>query len=441
MKFINRLFLTATVLLVIGTLSGCDANTDTDDTGANGDDDTVTEEGSPVGEVPERGPKPAGKTCVPGTKDGTFDAVRINNSAPLITWGMFSNPSDGGNINGPSVIRIPDFATKPAPEAVYFMYFAHHKGSYIRLAWASSLEGPWKLYNDGKGVLALGNDGELQVGPDWKARDHIASPDVFVDNTNKRIVMYFHGKPAFREDGREFKNQGGQVTFVATSKTGLNFTTQAGALGDAYSRAFTVDGQMFGFTNTGRMYQVPILGAGPTDNDAWKKDPEKPDRKLPWRSIASPIGKMYAKHRDPRDPRHFAVLTACDDPDSLFVFWTSKGDKPEQIYLTRFSLSGLDGNQRLVPENWKPVGQKVILKPEHPWEGSEYPLEASQGSDAVGANQLRDPAVFVDNDGKVFLFYSGNGEGAIGGAELIFSTGPNVTTSIEDTDPNNIVLR
>ena len=115
------------------------------------------------------------------------------------------------------------------------------------------------------------------------------------------------------------------------------------------------------------------------------------------------------------------IEEASSEEKTVFVFWTSKGDMPEQVYLTRFSLLGLSGDQRLTPDAWRPIGQKILLKPELPWEGSEQPLQPSLASDAVGVNELRDPAVFVDSDGKTYIFYTGNGEGAIGGAKLVFS--------------------
>ena len=35
----------------------------------------------------------------------------------------------------------------------YYLYFAHHKGSYIRLAFADAVAGPWTVYEPG--VLSL----------------------------------------------------------------------------------------------------------------------------------------------------------------------------------------------------------------------------------------------------------------------------------------------
>ena len=105
------------------------------------------------------------------------------------------------------------------PAANYYMYFAHHVGFNIRLAWAESLTGEWTLFNTGNapdrawgvngnntgtqtprsGVLSLssGNTGNNRVESNGgnnliAANGHIASPDVHVDDVNQRILMYFH---------------------------------------------------------------------------------------------------------------------------------------------------------------------------------------------------------------------------------------------------------
>ena len=86
----------------------------------------------------------------------------------------------GRNINGPSAIETPDWL--PNRLGRYYLYFAHHLGSYIRLAYADRPEGPWLTYEDG--VLDVKQSHFL---------DHIASPDVHVDNERREIRMYFHG--------------------------------------------------------------------------------------------------------------------------------------------------------------------------------------------------------------------------------------------------------
>ena len=55
--------------------------------------------------------------------------------------------SIGTNINGPSLIRVPDWL--PDRLGTYYLYFGHHQGKYIRLAYADRLEGPWTIYKPG----------------------------------------------------------------------------------------------------------------------------------------------------------------------------------------------------------------------------------------------------------------------------------------------------
>jgi hypothetical protein len=70
---------------------------------------------------------------------------------------LSAEQSEGGyaNINGPSVLRVPEWVEKPLGK--YYLYFAHHKGNQIRLAYADSPTGPWTLYEPG--ALAVENSG------------------------------------------------------------------------------------------------------------------------------------------------------------------------------------------------------------------------------------------------------------------------------------------
>ena len=58
---------------------------------------------------------------------------------PIIAPGMDARM--GSNIEGPSLIRTPDWL--PGRMGRYYLYFADHKGDYIRLAYADRLQGPW----------------------------------------------------------------------------------------------------------------------------------------------------------------------------------------------------------------------------------------------------------------------------------------------------------
>ena len=50
------------------------------------------------------------------------------------------HPSIGQNIQGPSLIRVPEWVEDPLGK--YYLYFADHKGRYIRLAYSDELAGP-----------------------------------------------------------------------------------------------------------------------------------------------------------------------------------------------------------------------------------------------------------------------------------------------------------
>ena len=48
------------------------------------------------------------------------------------------DPALGGNINGPSLIEVPDWVRNPLGK--FYLYFAHHNGAHIRLAYSNTLE-------------------------------------------------------------------------------------------------------------------------------------------------------------------------------------------------------------------------------------------------------------------------------------------------------------
>ena len=113
---------------------------------------------------------------------------------PIIT--PASSPSLGDNINGPSLIRVPDWVQNPLGR--YYLYFAHHKGKHIRLAYADDIAGPWKIHEPGVLKLSESHFPESidvsTLSKAWQDRlaamktedddplyCHVASPDVLVD--------------------------------------------------------------------------------------------------------------------------------------------------------------------------------------------------------------------------------------------------------------------
>ncbi len=292
--------------------------------------------------------------------------------APIIA--PDTHPEAGRNIQGPSLIRVPDWVRQPLGS--YYLYFADHKGTYIRLAYADRLLGPWKIHPPGS--LHIEKSHFPAVPPPYEEEQllkefttpHIASPDAHVDLANRRILMYFHGLEAF----------GFQQSRVAVSRDGIDFRARPEILGRTYLRTFRHGGCTYGIAMPGQVYRSP---------DGLTGFEEGP-------SLFNPY------------MRHCALLKR---GDVLNVFWTQVGHMPERILLSTIDL-------KAPWTEWQASPAVEIMRPERAWEGADLPLEPSQGSVAYArVNQLRDPAIF-EEAGRVFLLYAVAGEAGIAIAEL-----------------------
>ena len=87
--------------------------------------------------------------------------IRVTRLANGPIIGPDLHPSIGVNIQGPSLIRVPDWIEDRL--GAYYLYFADHKGSYIRLAYADHLVGPWRVHPPGS--LHLAQSGFLTAPP------------------------------------------------------------------------------------------------------------------------------------------------------------------------------------------------------------------------------------------------------------------------------------
>jgi hypothetical protein len=354
-----------------------------------------------------------------------FIADRLNNAEPILSAENFRQVdapvAEGANISGPSVIRIPDWIPpqkRAAPAARYYMYFAHHHGDYIRMAWAREIEGPWQLYRTGagfapgaRGVLDMGMDRRIELPGGNLITSHIASPDVHVDAVHKRIVMYFHGTTRRADDARVKQQQ----TYVATSQSGLEFAShiEPVPLAPSYLRVFEYRGALMGLS--------PVAFHQPLDaRTPWSVPPgqplsnsalwtSQPTRFLRFPNVQQVEETRRKKSRGPRT-RHLGVYLS---GDKLHVFFTRKMDSPERIYVTTVDLQEL--NWFNAPAQPPPV---EVLRAQRKWEGGDLePRPSREGAQMRLANALRDPFVFSDG-GKLYLFYAGGGEQAIGLARL-----------------------
>jgi hypothetical protein len=302
------------------------------------------------------------------------------NDAPIIC--VQDHPELDGNINGPSLIRAPEWLHNPPGK--YLLYFAHHEGLSIRLAFSNHLTGPWqtvtpgplelehsmfastppddsKLHAEARAFIKAGADGNYP---------HIASPDVWVDHETQQIRLYYHGR---LEDGR-------QRTRVALSRDALNFTARMEIIGSPYLRIFRQDDWFYAIAMPGQLYRSRD-GLGNFETGP--------------RLTAEPI-------------RHHALLQY---GGQWYVLWTRVGDTPERILLSTL-------NTAADWEQWQFAETFEIHRAQKPWEGADMMPRASQyGGSMQRVNQLRDPAIF-EEAGKIYLLYAIAGEQGIAIGEL-----------------------
>lgn len=319
------------------------------------------------------------------------------------------------NINGPSMILVPDWVEHPLGK--YYLYFSHHKGDFIRMAYGDMPEGPWTVYE--AGVLSLEGSGfpvnsVPQLTPEagfaelWQnfsiyiVRDavlaiykalvtdqqtrqergialsqdktpHIASPELVVDHDNQRILMFYHGQ----------RDTLSQITGIASSGDGISFTNTGKTVAGVYMRHFEYRNKQYLLGSPGILFRSDSL-----------------------------LGPYQPRDRSLFEPniRHAALLL---EEDSLMVAWSRVGEAPEKILLSQIDLSPADWDR------WRATEGVELLRPELSWEGVDMePLPSLRGELVMVANELRDPYLFKDQDGSKYLLYVGAGEQAIGIASL-----------------------
>lgn len=274
----------------------------------------------------------------------------------------------GSNIQGPSMIRVPEWIENPLGK--YYLYFADHRGVYIRLAYADDISGPWKIHQPGSLQLEQSffpttcPPCSPVPGSTAALYAHIASPDVHVREDTREIVMYIHG----RDVGR-------QLTRVATSRDGIHFQGHEEVLGRPYFRVIKHEEFYYSLAMPGYMYR---------SKDGLSNFEQGP--------------RFFNN-----DMRHSALLIR---NNKLFIFWTQAGHAPESILVSTIALNG-DWM------NWQESEATEVLRPERIWEGANLEIAPSRrGYIDIPVNQLRDPGIF-EEDGSIYLLYSVAGESGI----------------------------
>ena len=233
------------------------------------------------------------------------------------------------------------------------------------MAWADALTGPWTVLPE-PGVL------HKDRGPGIR---HIASPDVHVDTAERRLRMYFH-QPTARD---------GQRSFAALSDDGLRWQVRPTDLGPSYFRVFSHGGWCC----------ACAMGSSPGGGGLFLRSRDG----------------LTAFEEGPAILPRCRHAAAWVEGDTLHLFFSRKGDAPERILAAAVDLTR--------PwESWRPGPERLVLRPELDWEGAGAPVEPSRPGAVRGlVHQLRDPGIY-EEDGRLYLLYSGSGERALGIARL-----------------------
>ena len=170
---------------------------------------------------------------------------------------------------------------------------------------------------------------------------------------------------------------------LPVSSNGLAFRASPTLLGASYFRVFRWQGHHYAITKKGNSGYGELLRSA--------------DGVTPFESRGDFIARM----------RHCAVLQR---GEHLLVFYSRKGDAPERILM---STVRLDADWC----TWVESEPLEVLWPETADEGTSYPMQPSEYGSATSVCQLRDPAIYTEED-KTYLFYSIAGEMGISLAEL-----------------------
>ena len=276
------------------------------------------------------------------------------------------------NICNPCLIEVPDWCDHKIGK--YYLYYADHKGKYIKLAYSDNLYGNWKVKNEGV----------LNIDKFSDAINHIASPEIFIDNLNKEIILYTHSHS---------KSNQGQWTYASKSSDALNFEVVNNIpLAPFYFRIFKYNNYFYGITKGGGLWKSKNL---------FNKFEQRQNLFYRNRSLET-------LHNYDGAIRHLCIII---ENNTLIIFYSKIGDKPEKIYFSQLDL-------KIQDKNWFFDFEEELLRPKFNFEGADIKLKKSEPGDATEPeNALRDPHVAKILNNYV-LTYCVKGEFGIAIAEL-----------------------
>ncbi len=322
-----------------------------------------------------------------------ISAARLK-SNPQVDPASLAYSCDGDySINFPTVIKTPGWLKPRLGD--YYMYFSDHHGLFIYLAYSDSVNGPWLVYAPPTLTLAqvyTANNATFNL-LNRSSSTECASPDVYVDNARRQIVMYFHARLPF--------NGFTSLSGIAFSSNGIDFAPKPGFFALPYVRRFVWRGDDY-------TYLLDRVGNIMRSRDGYT------DLVLGGGAIGAAFtnASMVNGNGFTGLLRHLGVSVV---GDTLYVFGTRVGDAPERILWTSVDLS-------CTRANWSACAPAhpalEAFRPEYAYEGADLPIAPSTKGNAPGpVNQLRDPFPFADG-GKCYIFYAAAGESAIAAARI-----------------------
>ncbi len=280
-----------------------------------------------------------------------------------------------GSICNPCIIRTPAWFKKKLGK--YYLYFADHRGTFIKLLFSNDLNKNWKFLN--KKILNIKSKSKLD------AYNHIASPEVFINNKEKKIYMFTHSHS---------RSKIGQWTYLSISNDGINFVKKFNnPLAPFYFRLFKHKNNFYGIVKGGDLWRSKQI------NFKYKK----------YQNLITQKVSKTNLHNKNKSIRHVGILKK---KNYLHCVFSRIGDKPERIFYTKINL-----HKKF--EKWKFQKIKELIRPIFAYEGSNIKLKKSKPGDAPKPeNALRDPYLFSDK-GKTYLIYCVKGEKNFAICELL----------------------
>ena len=276
------------------------------------------------------------------------------------------------NICNPCIIKVPEWVKDSLGK--YYLYYADHRGKYIKFAFSNFIFNNWRSKLD---II-------ININSFNNAINHIASPEIYIDDIKKKFYLLTHSHSATHK---------GQWTYVSESNNGLHFkVVNDKPLAPFYLRVFKYNNFFYGVSKGGNL---------------WKTN-ELIREFYPCQNLFDPSKSNELLHNYEGAVRHVGLFV---ENNILYIFYSKIGDKPERIYFSKLNLEKND-------KNWKFNSETELLRPTMDFEGANLPLLKSKPGDTpVAENALRDPYLFKINS-NYYLAYCVQGEFGIAIAEI-----------------------